>query len=108
MVAVHFGTGPRLRHTFASLLIEDGQSLNYVSDQLGHRSIKMTADAYGHLVPGASRQAVNRLPSVAESPQDCLKGAGKRACPGPSGRNPDAAAELCIGTKMQSLDVSGR
>lgn len=53
-----------LRHSFASLLLQDGQSLKYVSDQLGHSSIKMTADVYGHLVPGANRQAVNRLPSI--------------------------------------------
>jgi integrase len=64
-----------LRHTHASLLIQDGQSLKYVSDQLGHSSIKMTADVYGHLVPGANRQAVNRLPSLRESPKDCAESA---------------------------------
>ncbi len=53
-----------LRHTFASLLIQDGQSLAYVKDQLGHSSIKLTVDVYGHLVPGANRQAVNRLPTL--------------------------------------------
>ncbi len=53
--------------TVASLLLQDGQSLKYVSDQLGHSSIKMTADVYGHLVPGANRQAVNRLPSLRTS-----------------------------------------
>jgi integrase len=57
-----------LRHSFASLLIQDGQSLKYVSDQLGHSSIKMTADIYGHLVPGANRQAVNRLPTRSLQP----------------------------------------
>ncbi len=36
-------------------------SLTYVRDQLGHSSIKMTVDVYGHLVPGANRQAVDRL-----------------------------------------------
>jgi len=51
-----------LRHTFASLLIQDGQSLAYVKEQLGHSSIKLTVDVYGHLVPGANREAVNRLP----------------------------------------------
>ena len=56
-----------LRHTFASLLLQDGQSLKYVSDQLGHSSIKMTADVYGHLVPGANRGAVNRLPSLTQA-----------------------------------------
>jgi integrase len=53
-----------LRHTFASLLIQNGESLAYVKDQLGHSSIKMTVDVYGHLVPGANRAAVNRLPSI--------------------------------------------
>jgi len=51
-----------LRHTFASLLIQNGESLAYVKEQLGHSSIKMTVDVYGHLVPGANRKAVNRLP----------------------------------------------
>jgi integrase len=53
-----------LRHTFASLLIQNGESLTYVKEQLGHSSIKITVDVYGHLVPGANRQAVNRLPSL--------------------------------------------
>ncbi len=56
-----------LRHTFASLLIQNRQSLKYVCDQLGHASIKMTADVYGHLVPGANRQAMNSLPSLNSS-----------------------------------------
>jgi len=50
-----------LRHTFASLLLQQGESLKYVQDQMGHSSIKMTADTYGHLVPGGNRQAVDRL-----------------------------------------------
>ena len=32
--------------------------------QLGHSSIKMTVDVYGHFIPGANRQAVNNLPSL--------------------------------------------
>ncbi len=50
-----------LRHTYASLLIQNGESLAYVRDQLGHHSIKITVDTYGHLIPGANRQAVDRL-----------------------------------------------
>ena len=53
-----------LRHTFASLLIQNGESLTYIKEQLGHSSIKITVDVYGHLVPGANRQAVNRLPHL--------------------------------------------
>jgi integrase len=50
-----------LRHTFASLLIQQGESLAYVKDQLGHHSIRITVDTYGHLVPGGNRQAVDKL-----------------------------------------------
>jgi integrase len=56
-----------LRHTFASLLIQNGEPLTYVKEQLGHSSIKITVDVYGHLVPGANRQAVNRLPSLCQN-----------------------------------------
>jgi integrase len=54
-----------LRHTFASLLLENGESLAYVRDQMGHSSIQVTVDIYGHLVPGGNRQAVDRLDDVA-------------------------------------------
>jgi integrase len=50
-----------LRHTYASLLIQAGESLAYVRDQLGHHSIKVTVDIYGHLAPGGNRDAVDRL-----------------------------------------------
>jgi integrase len=42
----------------------NGESPAYVKDQLGHSSIKMTVDVYGHFIPGANRQAVNKLPSL--------------------------------------------
>jgi integrase len=52
-----------LRHTFAVLLIQSGVSLQYVSEQLGHSSIKITADVYGHLQPGANVSQIDRLDS---------------------------------------------
>ncbi|MGH7961840.1 MAG: tyrosine-type recombinase/integrase [Candidatus Binatia bacterium] len=50
-----------LRHTFASHLIQNSESLAYVKDQMGHSSIQITVDTYGHLVPGGNRAAVDRL-----------------------------------------------
>ena len=50
-----------IRHTFASLLLQQGESLHYVKEQMGHASIQTTVDVYGHIVPGSNRKAVNRL-----------------------------------------------
>jgi len=50
-----------MRHTFASLLLQQGESLHYVKEQLGHASIQTTVDVYGHLAPGSNRNAVNKL-----------------------------------------------
>ena len=57
-----------LRHSFASLLIQQGESLTYVKEQLGDASIDMTVDVHGHLVPGGNRQAVDKLDEGFESP----------------------------------------
>jgi integrase len=63
-----------LRHTFASRLLQHGESPAYVKEQMGHHSIQVTVDIYGHLVPGANRAAVNRLdeprsPATARNPR---------------------------------------
>ncbi|MGA1842274.1 MAG: site-specific integrase [bacterium] len=38
-----------LRHSNASLRIASGQNIKYIQTQLGHASIKITMDTYGHL-----------------------------------------------------------
>ena len=53
-----------LRHTFGSLLIQTGASIVYVKEQLGHSSIQVTVDTYGHLIPGANTSFVDRLDTV--------------------------------------------
>jgi integrase len=50
-----------IRHTFASLLLQQGESLHYVKEQMGHASIQTTVDVYGHIVPGSNRNAVNKF-----------------------------------------------
>jgi len=77
-----------LRHTFASLLLSNGEPITYVKEQLGHASIQLTVDTYGHLIPGANKAAVDKLDEMG-----CVKdAANKRAtsdCPPRSW--PDAA-----------------
>ncbi len=55
-----------LRHTFGSLLIQSGASLGYVKEQMGHRSIQVTVDTCGQLIPGADVSFVDRVDRVAE------------------------------------------
>ena len=50
-----------LRHTFGSLLIQSGASIVYVKEQMGHSSIQVTVDIYGHLIPSANVSFVDRL-----------------------------------------------
>jgi len=38
-----------LRHTFASLLVQQGAHPKYISEQLGHASVQITMDRYAHL-----------------------------------------------------------
>ena len=43
-----------LRHTYASLLLEAGEPMLYVMEQLGHSTIQTTVGLYGHVKPGKS------------------------------------------------------
>jgi hypothetical protein len=43
------------------MLIAQGESPKYISDQLGHSSIMVTFDTYGHLFPQAKAEAAQKL-----------------------------------------------
>jgi integrase len=49
------------RHTFASLMIAAGVNAKTLSTYLGHASIAITMDRYGHLMPGSEGEAAARL-----------------------------------------------
>ena len=49
------------RHTYASLLIAAGVSSKAVSTYMGHASITITLDRYGHLFPGNEAEAADLL-----------------------------------------------
>jgi integrase len=53
-----------LRHSFASILLSKGANIFYVSRQLGHSSINITSDVYGHLLRDSENRHVNLLDSM--------------------------------------------
>ena len=50
-----------LRHTYASLLIEQGENIKYIQSQLGHSSPTVTLDIYAHLMKPVNQAAACRL-----------------------------------------------
>ena len=74
-----------LRHTFGSLLIQDGASLTYVKEQMGHSSIQITVDTYGHLIPGADIAWVDRL----DAPVSAQKFANRTQTPSAAEYQPE-------------------
>lgn len=50
-----------LRHTYVSLLIEQGAHPKYLQEQACHSSIQVTMDTYGHLFPSQNRGWVEKL-----------------------------------------------
>lgn len=61
-----------LRHAYASLLINQGENLKYVQNQLGHASITTTVDRYGHLMPDAHNGVGQRLDNTVFSELDSI------------------------------------
>jgi integrase len=49
--------GATLAAAFASLLIDAGVNAKAIQTFLGHATIQMTFDRYGHLMPGSREQA---------------------------------------------------
>ena len=55
------------RHTFASLLIAAGENPKAVQEFMGHSTITMTFDLYGHLFPGSRDEARVRMDAYLEA-----------------------------------------
>jgi len=53
-----------LRHAHAVLSLQAGCDLKTVSMRLGHESIRLTADTYGHVVESVQRDAADRLDAL--------------------------------------------
>ena len=52
------------RHSYATLALAAGVRLDIVSKQLGHASVAITADTYGHPDDKALEEAAKRIGKV--------------------------------------------
>jgi integrase len=57
-----------LRHSFASLLLESGVAIEVVSELLGHASIRITADTYGHIGEPQREKAADAMAKILWEP----------------------------------------
>jgi integrase len=79
-----------LRHTFASTALAEGVPISEVSRWLCHKSITITVNLDGHLVPEASgraRDALDRDFASADVPPMCLQTAGSQTAMQVSGQD---------------------
>lgn len=89
------------RHTFASLMIAAGVNAKALSTYMGHATISITMDRYGHLMPGNETQAASMLdrylalaPPTRQSPRN----SGQRARRKGSVRAGSALSRAVAGT----------
>lgn len=64
-VSVHI-----LRHTCATILLQQGENPKIVQDLLGHSSIRVTLDIYSHVIPSMKKSAVDKIANALGS---CVK-----------------------------------
>lgn len=53
-----------LRHTAATLMLQEGIHPKVVQERLGHSTITMTLDQYSHVLPGMQDEAAERLDTL--------------------------------------------
>ena len=56
-----------LRHTMASLYLEQGVNPKTVAERLGHASVNITLDLYSHCLPGVQEAAAAQFDAAMES-----------------------------------------
>ena len=59
-----------LRHTKASIMIEQGENLKYIQSQLGHSSPTVTLNVYAHLMKPVNQEAACRYEKMVLKKRD--------------------------------------
>ena len=56
-----------LRHTYATLSIQNGDDIKTVSESLGHATVAFTLDVYGHVTDQMRRDSADRMQALIDS-----------------------------------------
>src|SRR5262249_41637649 len=69
------------RHTYAAYMIAAGVNAKSLSTYMGHSTITVTLDRYGHLLPGNERESADQLDAwlqrnTAQPPGNCSRARG--------------------------------
>jgi hypothetical protein len=75
------------------MLIAQGESAKYVCDQMGHSSIQVTFDTYGHLFPNSREAAATKLQRAMFAGRKNGFGSNLVAKPGKRGKRKPKAGE---------------
>jgi site-specific recombinase XerC len=59
-----------LRHTYAALLIAEGAHARALMERMGHSSITVTLNTYGHLLPGLEQRLTDALDARGRAARD--------------------------------------
>ena len=55
-----------LRHSYASLALSSGADPRIVSGRLGHSTVALKLDIYGHVLPQQDQEAADRIAALIE------------------------------------------
>ncbi len=53
-----------MRHTFATLALENGTQPHVVQQMLGHKRIEITLGIYGHVLPNMQEEAAEKMAAI--------------------------------------------
>jgi integrase len=62
-----------VRHTHASLLLEEGAGLATISERMGHSSVRTTADIYSHAIRGKDREVAEMWDRIMQPARDASR-----------------------------------
>jgi integrase len=80
-----------LRHTYASLLIAQGANPKTVMERLGHSTIQMTLNVYGHLFPHLEAEITEALDAQIVEAQATRRRAALKPVPAAGRQAPESA-----------------